>query len=1432
MVASKIYTASILAAMIPLALHAADTAAAMDPAAPGSNQQNGARSAAPGPFFCAAGAGLASARGVDGASAKRAVIGPRDEARLLAIFTSFADGGPLQSELPVWADDIFNPDRPGSLSHYYRTMSLEKFRLLGEVAPRRYAAVRPLRAYLADDTTRVGEFGQFSLEVLRQADADIDFGRFDNDGPDKRPNSGDDDGVVDGIFIILAQVPKDFIIGGATGVAHLGFEEDFATDDLGASGEPIRIDPSRGSLQQGRTFAEAVGAMSHEYGHLLGLPDLYNVDFVRSEDLLPARDSAGIGAWGLMGWGTLGWNGDDGPNSMCAWSRWKLGWLEAIEPTASEETLELGAIGQSGQVGKLNLSGREFFLLEYRTRNSSHYDRHLPAEGLLVWHVERTVASGDQSSQTIVDLECADGRWLDAGYPLGQIASLEGGDNLDFWAHDQAYAAAHGGNLGDATDVFDGLRFPVFSSTTNPDALSNDGTAGVRLENMHFDAASMRVDVAVSKASVELTKIEVTHAALVAGAAMPIPFAVANRGGLGATGLSAHLYAEDPLVEIVHPEIPLRDLAVDEETLGADLSPVGFPLIRVERDFSGDELRFAIVVEIRQHGELVDRAEIELRALKSVRLAGVVSGAAGEPLEAMRIEVTPLDQSRYAVERQEVFFHVEAFTDQSGHYEIFLPPGTYAVRADPRDEQSFAYQYHRDVKVAADQQLDFVLSPLYILQGRVRDPDGQPLSGVRIIASGSYDGDWYYEVTWATPEGTYELRLPPATFTIEAGLFNDIYPRFLRRNFIFSGDQRLDIDFQSGIQLRLQWVDAAGGPVAGLDVSLKDENGNWLRSATTGAQGEAIFTIAPGVYSFAAAAPQPPFLPAEHGPVQVLEDTTMAYVLRPGATIEGYVLDEDGNRFAAGESYQLIWVPVDRAGNRRVSFGLTLAQPYALALEPGRYEVRFSGADAPDQRLGIVDVAGDAQIDFSIRRGVALEGRIALADHPFEGADLSFIYLIPLEEGAEEVFVDMSESGRRAFNAVPGLYQVFIGAVTRGGNQSIQFMDFFQLTDNSLPELVPAPVERVAGQLVDADGAGLADARVLAVGSSMYSMDLTDSQGRFTLLLGEGSYTMQVDRTVATPEETTTKGYVLAQLHVPVGGDVELQMPGDSRLSGRLVDARGQGLDGRVLVTRAPAKPHVLDWGLALAETGVNSAGAYALEAARGRYDLVGYRRQGPGWLGRVLEGVELEGETPMDLVVEEPERLFSVAGQIFWGARSGGQMRALLFYDGQSGVAGQLEYQSGDRYEIHLPPGRYEVSALVVPHRLAARGQYVDLGAVECRRDMEWDIHLSGSRTAVMGADLPQVFENELRQNYPNPFNARTWVSYQLAGAGEVQLDIYNISGQRVRRLQQGPRAPGAHQVLWDGTDESGKNLASGVYFMRLQSAAFTQTRRLLLLK
>ena len=130
-------------------------------------------------------------------------------------------------------------------------------------------------------------------------------------------------------------------MGNATGVGNLGFDEDFFTQDRGVSGQPIRISPRLGVLQQARTFVEAVGSMCHEYGHVLGLPDLYDTDFLRTPNNPPEEDSGGIGNWGLMGWGALGWNGDDGPNSFCAWSRMRLGWSEVIDVVDAEEEIQL-----------------------------------------------------------------------------------------------------------------------------------------------------------------------------------------------------------------------------------------------------------------------------------------------------------------------------------------------------------------------------------------------------------------------------------------------------------------------------------------------------------------------------------------------------------------------------------------------------------------------------------------------------------------------------------------------------------------------------------------------------------------------------------------------------------------------------------------------------------------------------------------------------------------------------------------------------------------------------------------------------------------------------------------------------------------------------------------------------------------------------------
>jgi len=76
------------------------------------------------------------------------------------------------------------------------------------------------------------------------------------------------------------------------------------------------------------------------------------------------------------------------------------------------------------------------------------------------------------------------------------------------------------------------------------------------------------------------------------------------------------------------------------------------------------------------------------------------------------------------------------------------------------------------------------------------------------------------------------------------------------------------------------------------------------------------------------------------------------------------------------------------------------------------------------------------------------------------------------------------------------------------------------------------------------------------------------------------------------------------------------------------------------------------------------------------------------------------------------------------------------------------------------------------------------------------------------------------LRQNYPNPFNPSTVIPFELAAGDEssrVQLEVFNVLGQRIRTLVDARVRPGAHEVAWDGTDRAGRATASGIYIYRL---------------
>ena len=85
---------------------------------------------------------------------------------------------------------------------------------------------------------------------------------------------------------------------------------------------------------------------------------------------------------------------------------------------------------------------------------------------------------------------------------------------------------------------------------------------------------------------------------------------------------------------------------------------------------------------------------------------------------------------------------------------------------------------------------------------------------------------------------------------------------------------------------------------------------------------------------------------------------------------------------------------------------------------------------------------------------------------------------------------------------------------------------------------------------------------------------------------------------------------------------------------------------------------------------------------------------------------------------------------------------------------------------------------------------------------------------------------------NYPNPFNPSTTISYSLPQEGKVSLKIYNVKGQLVKQLIDGSQPEGYYEVVWNGKDNAGRSVASGIYYYRINACGKTINKKMLLLK
>jgi hypothetical protein len=127
--------------------------------------------------------------------------------------------------------------------------------------------------------------------------------------------------------------------------------------------------------------------------------------------------------------------------------------------------------------------------------------------------------------------------------------------------------------------------------------------------------------------------------------------------------------------------------------------------------------------------------------------------------------------------------------------------------------------------------------------------------------------------------------------------------------------------------------------------------------------------------------------------------------------------------------------------------------------------------------------------------------------------------------------------------------------------------------------------------------------------------------------------------------------------------------------------------------------------------------------------------------------------------------------------------------------------------------------------------GYYYKLSAIDIHGNESGFAPLGPSD--VTGVETPAAPKaTYLAQNFPNPLNPTTRIAFGLEKPANISLRVYDAAGRLVRTIAEGNRSAANYVEYWDGKDASGRAVASGVYFYRLDAGSFTQTRKMILLR
>lgn len=451
----------------------------------------------------------------------------------LTLLGKYSDASPIYP-VQTMQNQIFDGPTAtgtGTVTDYYREVSYNQMHFTGSC--RGWYGVPGTMASYVGDNNGLGVQGgpRFVLDLIQASDVDINYADYiqyyDTQG---NPRIG---------FIAVIHTGADAAAGANNIWSHrwsftiANNGQAYTTNDIDpVSGRAVVIDgdyaiqPELKGTNNSNGSIIDIGVFAHEFGHIFGLPDLYDTD----------NSSAGLGNWCLMAGGSYGGDGGSAhlPVHMSAWCKKEMGWVNVNNVTGLMMNHELSSTTENPNILRIwrggQTSGAEYFLIENRQKTG--FDSRLYSPGILIYHIDETRNSNTNENRRLVDLEQADG--------LRQLNTTTG--------------------RGDAGDPFPGATGNrKFDQVSNPNSHAyTSGPTYVSVRNIRASGSAMIADYDVGTTPyIKVKEITITETVqqdgrVAQGETGNINFTLTNVEPVNAQNIQVQITVDDPGIEVLN----------------------------------------------------------------------------------------------------------------------------------------------------------------------------------------------------------------------------------------------------------------------------------------------------------------------------------------------------------------------------------------------------------------------------------------------------------------------------------------------------------------------------------------------------------------------------------------------------------------------------------------------------------------------------------------------------------------------------------------------------------------------------------------------------------------------------------------------------------------------------------------------------------------